>query len=1005
MKLPSDIPSLELETSRRERCHQCGGRKRQEHRGRAQWAGVPSAIDYCQMGLSNKEGVDDEVADHTWVPEIVKELVEYSRFCNFVSCAVPFFAIPALDVEVAGERYKMKMPYFAWVYLLWTLSAISLFPVCAVNRCKILQEKADCSHLELYDIPSDLPVNIKVLDLSHNRLKKLPAANLSRYEQLEHLDVGYNTLHIIEPELCEHLPLLKIFNLQHNEFTKIPEKTFLSCTNLIELYLNSNGIREITANPFKSLKNLKILHMCYNKMTSMALGDTEQLSDLTELLFSHNLISELKKEALVFLGNNSIQQLDLSSNPVKVIHPGCFQPLKYLNTLIMANMTLGPNLIEQLCTELAATQIKVLILLNSQLSKIHNTTFEGLASTSLATLDISKNSLIQIDNDSFIYLQSLTFLNLQDNQISHLSSGAFKGLTSVKSLNLQKFFSSSKDPKIDDMAFQWLRNLEHLNIEKNKNIYFTPFTFTGLTSLKTLSLTECSFQSFTNKTFLSLSKSPLMFLNLTKTSIAKLEYGVFSSLEHLEILDVGLNKMEQNLSGYEFQGLKSIKTIYLSYNKHLALTSTSFSFVPTLEKLNLRKTALTFKAEGTSPFSCLRNLTFLDLGNNNIANIAEDFFSDLHSLRILNLQHNNLARLWKKANPGGPVLFLKGLQNLEILDLLSNGFDEIPTKAFKGLSNLNILDLGENNLYLLPPSLFEDQGSLESLDLHKNLITSVEQDTFKNLFNNLKRFNMCLNPFDCTCESIAWFSNWLNTTNTSVIGQSTQYVCNTPNKYHGIFVEQFDSAPCKDTAPFKAVFILTFSVTSCFLFLVLFLHFQGWRIQFYWDVVVNTILGFRVIDPGHQNFMYDAYIIHASKDIDWVYKYLLPFEEDAASQLRFCFEERDFEAGLPIPTLIVNSIRRSRKIIFVISHDFLNDKWCRRFKIHQALQQVIEQSRDSIILLFVEDIADYKLNHSLKLRRGMFKSRCILQWPAHKERLNAFKQKFKIALGSTNVVN
>ncbi|KAM5194502.1 toll-like receptor 3 [Mantella aurantiaca] len=895
------------------------------------------------------------------------------------------------------------MPYFAWVYMLWTLNAISLFPVSAENRCKVIQEKADCSHLELSIIPSDLPVNITVLDLSHNRLKQLPAANLSKYNRLEHLDVGYNNLHIIEPALCDQLLSLRILNLQHNEFTKISDKALLSCTNLTELYLNSNGIREITGNPFINLQSLKILAMSHNKMVSMALGDKEQLSNLKELFFSHNLISELKKEALIFLGNNSVQKLDLSNNNIRKIEPGCFQPLNNLNTLIMANMTLGTSLIEQLCTELAETQIKVLILLNSHLTKIHNTTFKGLSSTALEILDISKNSLTQIDNDSFIYLQSLTVLNLEENQVSHLSSGTFKGLSNVKSLNLQRFFSVSKEPKIDGMAFQWLKSLENLNMERNKNIEFTQFTFTGLTSLKNLSLCECSFQSFTNKTFLSLSESPLMFLNLTKSSIAKLEYGIFSSLGHLQVLDLGLNRIEQNLSGFEFKGLDSIKMIYLSYNKYLALTSTSFSFIPTLEKLNLRKTALTYKAEST-PFTSLPNLTDLDLGNNNIANIGVDFFTGLYNLRILNLQHNNLARLWKIANPGGPVLFLKGLHNLKILDLLSNGFDEIPTGAFKGLLNLNILNLGENNLYILPPFLFEDQSLLRSLDLHKNLITSVESDMLKTIFNNLKLLNMGQNPFDCTCESIAWFSNWLNTTNASVVGRDTQYVCNTPTNYHGIMVEKFDSSPCKDTAPFKAIYILTFTITSCFLFLALFLHFQGWRIQFYWNVVVNSILGFKIIDPGDQNFEYDAYIIHADKDRRWVNKYLLPLEEDATCELKFCFEERDFQAGLPISTLIVNSIRRSRKIIFVISHNFLNDKWCGRFKIHQAVQQAIEQSRDSIILLFVKDIPDYKLNHSIHLRRGMFKSRCILEWPAQKERLNAFTQKLKIALGSTNVV-
>ncbi|KAM4051123.1 toll-like receptor 3 isoform 2-T3 [Anomaloglossus baeobatrachus] len=890
-------------------------------------------------------------------------------------------------------------------YALCTVYILFMVPVMSENHCKVTADEADCSHLELYTIPSDLPLTIKILDLSHNRLKSLPAANLSRYDRLQHLDVGYNTLHVLESALCQQLPLLKILNLQHNEFSKISDKAFIYCAGLAELRLNSNGIKEILGNPFENLQNLLILDVSHNKMTSTALGDKGQLLKLSELLYSHNMIKELKKEDFMFLGNNSVQTLDLSTNPLKEIYPNCFQQLTNLHTLTMANMSLGFKLTEDLCSQLAGTQIKVLNLPNSQLTKIHNTTFKGLNSTNLISLNIFKNSLSQIDDNSFIYLNCLEILNLEDNQMSHLSSRAFSGLSNLTYLNLKKFFSSSKDARIDDFSFQWLQNLQYLNMEQNKKLYFSERAFTGLISLTNLSLSECTFQTFTNTTFSSLSNSSLISLNLTKTEITGIESGTFHGLEHLEVLDLGINQIDQFFTGKEFEGLHSIKQIYLSYNKHLTLSSNSFCSISTLKKLNLRKTALTFKGPSNSPFNCLSNLTHLDLGNNNIANMEEDFFSGLYDLRILSLQHNNLARLWKKANPGGPVLFLKGLRKLEILDLLSNGFDEIPAKALEGLSNLNILNLGENNIYILPPSIFEDQESLITLDLHKNLITSVEENIFKNVFSNLKNLSMGNNPFDCTCESIAWFANWLNTTNTSVPGHDLQYICNTPNNYHGVLVEKFDNSPCKDHAPFKAFFIFSFTITSSIMILVLLLHFQGWRIKFYWSVLEGKVLGFTEIDPGNQNFNYDAYIIHAKKDVSWIDRYLLPLEEDETCNLKFCYEDRDFEAGLSPLQLIVDSIRNSRKIIFIITHYFLNDQWCKRFKIQQAVQQAIEQSRDNIILLFLEDIPDYKLNHSIHLRRGMFKSRCVLEWPVQKERRKAFQQKLKIALGSSNVVN
>ncbi|XP_069833811.1 toll-like receptor 3 [Dendropsophus ebraccatus] len=897
----------------------------------------------------------------------------------------------------------MKHAYLFPVYVVCTMCIIILIPIKAEHHCKVTAEKADCSHLELSTIPSDLPSTITILDLSHNRLKTLPVANLSRYDKLQHLDVGYNTLHDLETTLCQQLSLLKILNLQHNEFTKIPQKALHSCTGLDELRLNSNGIKEITGNPFQNLQILRILDMSHNKMTSTALGDKPQLSNLTELSYSHNMIKELKKEDFIFLGNMSLQKLDLSTNPVKEIQAHCFQQLTYLHTLTMANMTLGPKLTEDLCSQLADTQIKVLVLVNSQISKIHNATFKGLNSTNLISLDISKNSLSQIDDNSFIYLDHLRSLNLEENQVNHLTSGAFNGLSNVTYLNLKRFFSSSKDPRIEDFSFKWLQNLQYLYMEQSKNVNFSEHTFTGLRSLTHLSLSDCTFQSFTNKTFSSLSKSPIILLNLTHTGLTKIESGAFYGLEHLEVLDLGINHINQYLTGREFEGLHSIKQIYLSYNTNLTLTTSTFCNIPSLEKLYLRKTALTFKSLSDSPFNCLRNLTHLDLGNNNIANIEEDLFSELHNLRILSLQHNNLAQLWKKANPGGPVFFLKGLHKLEILDLLSNGFSEIPAEVFRGLSNLSILNLGENNVNILPPSLFADQRSLTILDLHKNRITSVEENIFKNVFNNLKTLNMFNNPFDCTCESIAWFANWLNTTNTSVPNRDTQYICNTPNGYHGVMVEKFDNSPCKDNAPFQLLFMVSFTVVSWLLVLSLLLHLEGWRITFYWNVLESKILGFKEIDPGNQRFEYDAYIIHAQKDMQWVDQYLLPLEEDKNCRFKFCFEERDFEAGLPRLDLIVNSIKKSRKLICVITRYFLDDQWCSRFMIHQAINQAIEKSQDSIVLLFLEDIPDYKLN-SIHLRRGMVKSRCILEWPVQKERLNAFQQKLKIALGSSNIV-
>ncbi|XP_006128521.2 toll-like receptor 3 [Pelodiscus sinensis] len=896
----------------------------------------------------------------------------------------------------------MRATLSSWACLSLSLLTCSWLCVTTENQCKIRNQVADCSHLKLKQIPSDLPINITALDISHNQLNKLPPENFTKYSQLTYLNAGSNTLSKLHPELCQILPLLKVLKLQHNQLYELTDNVFSSCSSLMELNLGYNIIK-IKNNPFKNLKNLSILDLSHNRLLSTKLGSQTQLENLRELVLSENRITELKREELDFLSNTSLTRLDLSSNPLNKFHTGCLRAIGNLYGLVLNNMKLSENDTEKLCLELSGTRIQNLSLSQVQLSCIYKSTFQGLQTTNLTSLNLSKNYLLTIENESFAGLSNLEYLNLEDNKIYNLTSHSLYGLSSVKYLNLRR----SHVRKIDDFAFHWLSHLEELLLDGNSFQEITPNMFTGLDNLKYLSLCNWTngLQIITNKTFSSLANSTLQFLNVTKSRITKIESGAFSWLGHLRILDLGLNEINQVLTGHEFKGLQNIEVIYLSYNKQLTLTSKSFAFVPSLRKLMLRKVACSSLDISPSPFHPLQNLTILDISNNNLANLKDDLFDGLHRLEILDLQHNNLARLWKHANPGSPVLFLKDLLNLHVLNLKSNGFDEIPVQVFKGLFQLRILDLGLNNLNLLPASLFDDQKSLNSLILQKNLITSIEEKVFGIVFKNLKELEMDSNPFDCTCESISWFVNWLNVTQTNIPGLDTHYLCNTPSKYHSTLVMHFDISPCKDSAPFKLLYIISTTLIMLLIFIVILIHFEGWRIAFYWTVSVNRVLGFTEIDRQQEEFDYDAYIIHARRDRKWVSKNFIPLEKNDQSQIRFCLEERDFEAGISKFEATINSIKRSRKIIFVVTEHLLKDPWCKKFKVYHAVQQAIEQSRDSIILIFLHDIPDYKLNHALCLRRGMFKSRCILDWPAQKERVNAFHQQLKMALKSSSKIH
>uniref|UniRef100_A0A8C1L845 Toll-like receptor 3 n=1 Tax=Cyprinus carpio TaxID=7962 RepID=A0A8C1L845_CYPCA len=873
------------------------------------------------------------------------------------------------------------------------------------STCTIENAKADCSHMNLDAVPTDLPKNITTLDVSHNRLKTLSSLHL--YSNLVTIDASYNSLTAIEKDLCLSVSHLQILNVQHNEVYLISEKDLKNCFHLTRLDLSDNRLK-LNGEPFSVLKSLTWLDVSRNKLKSAKLGTQSQLPNLITLVLSGNEISVLQKNDFSFLSNSSaFRVLILSSLSLKKVENGCFQAIARLSDLVLDYCKISLQFTTSLWEELAGTALRKLSLKNTQQVTLSNTTFQGLEKTNITVLDLSSNTMSKIAEGAFQWFPRLEMLSLAHNTLRHLTKDTFRGLGNLRQLNLQKALIKSHTsslPIIEDFSFHHLVQLEHLCMANTAFREITEHIFSGLRNLKTLDLSWSitGLKTVTNRTFAALQESPLLqTLNLTAMGINKLAPGAFSSLGNLTTLLLDHNFINQQLKGDELEGLSNIKEIDMSINQQsISLTNTSFIHVPTLRTLKLGRALKGTLAMEPSPFRPLVNLTFLDLSNNNIANINACLLKGLHHLKVLKMQHNNLARLWKTANPGGPVLFLQDARKLSFLDLDYNGLDEIPLNALRGLSELRELSLHGNLLDQLHASVFDDLQSLKYLYLQKNLITSVQHVTFGVPLSNLTELYMDHNPFDCTCESILWFSEWLNSTNASIPGFPQSYICNTPNAYFNRSVMDFDPLSCKDMTPFKALYILSSTAVLMLLFSAFLVHFQGWRIQFFWNIMVNRMLASledESITEGR--YAYNAYIIHSAQDRPWVERSLLPLEDE---KFHFFLEDRDAIPGFSQLDTIVENMGQSRKILFVITEMLLKDPWCRQFKAHHALHQVMEDNRDSLILIFLQDVTDYSLNRSLHLRRGMLKPHCILYWPLHRERIPAFHQKLRSALASTN---
>ncbi|KAI9141174.1 hypothetical protein BKA69DRAFT_1109592 [Paraphysoderma sedebokerense] len=165
------------------------------------------------------------------------------------------------------------------------------------------------------------------LDLYDNRISKFD--NLKKLKKLESLDLSFNKIKYILPDVLVHLPFIRDLYFVANKISKIENLDGLDSlknlefganrvkkienlnhlVNLEQLWLGKNKIERLEN--FSGLRNLKILSIQSNRITK--LENLEVLENLEELYISHNGISKI--EGLE--SNTKLRVLDVASNRIE----------------------------------------------------------------------------------------------------------------------------------------------------------------------------------------------------------------------------------------------------------------------------------------------------------------------------------------------------------------------------------------------------------------------------------------------------------------------------------------------------------------------------------------------------------------------------------------------------------------------------------------------------------------------------------------------------------------
>ncbi|MFZ4715724.1 MAG: leucine-rich repeat domain-containing protein [Bacteriovoracaceae bacterium] len=124
-------------------------------------------------------------------------------------------------------------------------------------------------------------------------------------------------------------------------------------------------------------------------------------------------------------------------------------------------------------------------------------------------------------------------------------------------------------------------------------------------------------------------------------------------------------------------------------------------------------------------FQGLTSLKEIYLHDNQLTNLPGNIFQGLDSLSMITLSENQLTSL--------PNNLFHGLSSLSVLTLSVNQITSLPNNLFHGLSSLEGLYLHNNQLTSLPENIFKGLGLLDGISLSNNKITSLPDNIFQGL--------------------------------------------------------------------------------------------------------------------------------------------------------------------------------------------------------------------------------------------------------------------------------
>ncbi|XP_052068137.1 toll-like receptor 4 [Mytilus californianus] len=743
--------------------------------------------------------------------------------------------------------------------------------------------------------------------------------------------------------------------------------------------------RNLSTVPDDCAENTTVLDMRGNHMRTLYNRFFTGLPYLRKLILSHSYVERI--EVLAFYNLFQLDSLDLRHNFIgsDALPNGVFQSLMQLKRLDLSYNTFSEYPDKQL-SDLVGLGI---LSINGINGKKFGKGFSKLTNLEQFRLQPCKYEILH--NDTFKYLRDLpiTYFPLEC-KIRKVETGAFfplQHLTSISIYRNRVIQISNLLPSF--IAFRG-HNMSSILLDNN-NFYFgkrfdtlskNDGAILGDICARTISLASNSLIEIRLGFFHAMKyRNCIETLILRGNSLNRHQEYIFELNLLINLKYVDLSKQNP----YFLIGEKTLRNNYIGTPSGFTIKLPSTLKFINYSNIITKNTKLAPKVKVVDGY----NVEVLDFANAQYISCNTTIWG-FANLKNFNFSGSSCSLL-------SPTFFryLKRLDHLTFRNaqlsrpLGSYGFE----KLLHGLVHLRYIDFSQNNLKMFVSNLFVHQKhSLKKLILDANDFTDIPitvSDFRKMLHLDLRNnkieyihkhvmadidkamsdgCNLTIflsgNPLKCNCDTID-FIEWLFRTNV-ILDAEKNYSCSdtdgtirtTTWAYSNLRETRLN---CISTTYLTISIILTSSV-------IIFVIMMSWVCKYkialkYW--YYNIRWKYRLFKDinTRTNFKYDVFVGYHHTDHKFVSDKMVAFLEYEKG-LKLCLHQRDFLAGLYIADNIINAIKDSRKVLFVISTNYLKSKWG-RFEFDMARMQMFQENLEPLIIMLLENISPSEMPSDL----------------------------------------